>query len=150
MTKARGKTSMRHIHLTPELYAKLWENARSWKWKSTSAYVEHEMRRILNMDTAGYERKPMPEFCIEAIEGRHCIFVRRQGIRYVFRYAQNSASAALEVMERLSAHFGEPAGIETDLAANYWRSPIGLKLKFMQRTTQKDSWYIDDPSAVTP
>jgi hypothetical protein len=148
--KPRDTTRMRHLHLTPELYAKLHDRARNWHWKSTSAYVEHELRRLLEMPVEGFERKINPEFKIETIEGHNCVFVRHAGVRYVFRYAQKTAIMALDVMNRLEAHFGQPNGVEADLANNYWRSPIGVKLKFMQRTTKTDAYYIDDPTAVTP
>jgi hypothetical protein len=141
---------MRHLHVTPELYAKLYDRAREWKWKTVSAYVEHELRRILIMPTEGFERKVSPAFCVEEWGGKHCIFVRHAGQRYVFRYAQSTAQIALEVMGRLEEKFGKPTDIATDLAFNYWLCGYAKEFKFMQRITQKDSWYIDDPLAVTP
>lgn len=142
---------MRHLHLTPELYAKLYDRAREWKWKTVSAYVEHELRRLLVMPTEGFERKPMPVFCVEEWGGKHCIFVRYQNNRYVFRYAQKSAAIGLEVMSRLERDFATRTDPQTDLAMNYWRTGYAPHaFKFMQRTTQKDSWYIDEPGAVTP
>ena len=153
MTKAktRGATRMRHLHISSELHSRLHTMARQWHWPTTSRYVEHELRRMLNMDTTAFGRKHPPAvFCVEEWQGRHCIFVRFQNNRYVFRYAQNTAQGALEVMGRLERDFATRTDPATDLGMNYWLCGYVKEFRFMQRTTQKDSWYIDEPGAVTP
>lgn len=147
--KLGGITRMRHLHISPELFAALSMRAKQWHWPSTSKYVEFELRRTLGMPTEGHERTAESSvFCVEEWEGKHCIFVRHAGRRYVFRYAQKSAQMALETMTRLEKNFGKPKDIATDLAFNYWHCGYKPSFKFMQRTTQKDTWYIQEPDEV--
>lgn len=70
---------------------------------------------------------------------------------YIFRYAYDTEKRAREVRENLMKSFGKPKDIETDLAFNYWRIirsilGAGWTPDYTQRTTQKNSWYIQDPS----
>jgi len=82
-------------------------------------------------------------FEVQLIAGKHCCTVRYENNMYVFRYAYDTAEEAAEVMGRLQANFGKPAGVPTDLAMNYWRVD-GTRDQFRptKRTSQKDTWYL--------
>ena len=64
---------------------------------------------------------------------------------YVFRYAYDTQEQANSVMGNLRKSFGQPAGIDNDLVFNYWRFSPGIlaSWRYIRRTTQKTSFYID-------
>ena len=65
------------------------------------------------------------------------------GRKYIFRYAYDTQAQAQSVLGNIRRYFGQPAGIETDLAFNYWRLVHDTRAwRFVQRTSQKNSWYI--------
>jgi len=74
------------------------------------------------------------------------IFVTWNGSKYVFRYAYDTEKQAIKVQANLKAGFGKPVDEYTDIRMNYWRyDPRKDNLQFVQRTTQKNSWYILQP-----
>lgn len=86
-------------------------------------------------------------------DNKQVIICVREGLRYVFRYAYATMAQAEDVLRNIKQNFGEPVGEERDLAANYWRlSPVSWlreveNLQLIQRTTQKNSWYVQQPGS---
>lgn len=85
-------------------------------------------------------------FRVIPFKGKYAIEVRlsEEPYRgnYIFRYAYDLKEKAEEVCTNLEEGFGKPAGVETDLAANYYRFSQPRFFKLSQRTTQKNNWYI--------
>ncbi len=76
------------------------------------------------------------------------ICVKQDNRLFVARYAYASFAQAEQTMDILERDFGNPAGIEVDLAYNYWRFDKGIK-EFVQRTTSKTTLYLIMEDAVS-
>lgn len=78
-------------------------------------------------------------------ENKFTCMVRYNSRNYVFRYAYDTQAQAQSVLGNIKRYFGKPAGIDTDLAFNYWQfsRAITISWRYIRRTTQKNSWYID-------
>lgn len=65
------------------------------------------------------------------------------GADYIFRYAYDEVAQAREVMGRLQGNFGRPAGVDTDLAINYWMySDKPKAFRFARMTTMRANWHV--------
>lgn len=86
-------------------------------------------------------------YTTKLVHNNHIILKEYEGCLYVFRYAYQTQERATEIMNKLVGNFGQPVGIDMDLAANYWRvSKAAIqRLKFITRTTQKNSSYVCKP-----
>lgn len=96
---------------------------------------------------------PEPLFSIQSVvlenTAKFCCLVRHEHRNYIFRYAYDTLDQANSVLGNIKRHFGQPAGIETDLAFNYWRYSRGVTSgwRYIRRTTQKNSWYINNQNS---
>lgn len=70
------------------------------------------------------------------------IFVVYDNRRYIFRYAYPTQEQANSVLGNCRYYFGRPISIGADLANNYWRFYSRPKLRYCQRTSQRNSYYI--------
>lgn len=73
---------------------------------------------------------------------------------YVFRYAYESEAEAREVARTLEIHFGQPAGVQAELANNYWSIDRHTQLQFTRNTRRsrlrKGVHYISNPAGPGP
>ena len=71
------------------------------------------------------------------------------GKEYVYRYAYDEEARAKEVAANLT-NGNSNCDDETTIAFNYWRwtLPRRAQMEYIQRTTQKHSWYISNPAGL--
>lgn len=84
----------------------------------------------------------MAAFKLATLDGKHAVLVKHDGHTYIWRYCYDTMEEAVRAMTGLYDSWGQPSGIEQDLASNYLpyvRQPD--RYSMAKRTTGK-SYYI--------